>query len=190
MRQDELRIERKFGTHDWSQRVNLSLFSMCVIDAYLLYKSASCVNITPNGFFWRLATEMIDQPTTRGRRATTQGTATPARSNGTSKRSPPSGVGLHMTPTKVMVPYKRRAFNGKFITYNGKSVMSQRRDQQRCVMCSTKTTWTCSHCTTGKGNCVYFCHTKEAKNCWLAHINSAHETYSEPVVDPENLFQA
>ena len=90
-----------------------------------------------------------------------------------------------MTPTKIMIPYKKSSFNGKYVTYNGEAVMSQHRDQQHCVMCST-----CSHCMTGKGNCAYICHTKEAKNCWLADIKTAHETFTEPVVDPENLFQA
>jgi len=39
-RQDDLRLEQKFGTHDWSLRVNLSLLGMCLVDAWLLHTGA------------------------------------------------------------------------------------------------------------------------------------------------------
>ena len=124
IRQDDLQIERKFGTHDWSKRVNMTLFSMCVVDAYLLYKQATCVNMTPNEFFWRLATEMVDQPITR-RRAQGHRRDEPSASG----TSPPSGIGLHITPTKVLVPRKRK-HNGEDVTYGGQPVLTQmRRDQ-------------------------------------------------------------
>jgi hypothetical protein len=35
--QADLGIERKLGTHDWSQRVNLSIFSMVAMDAMDAY---------------------------------------------------------------------------------------------------------------------------------------------------------
>jgi len=35
--QDDLRLENKLVTHDWSMHVNLSLLGMCVVDAWLLY---------------------------------------------------------------------------------------------------------------------------------------------------------
>ena len=34
-RQDDLKLERKYVTHDWSKRVNMSIFGMIVVDAYL-----------------------------------------------------------------------------------------------------------------------------------------------------------
>ena len=39
-RQDELGMEKKIRTHDWSKRVNLGIFAMCVVDAYYLTFSA------------------------------------------------------------------------------------------------------------------------------------------------------
>jgi len=39
-RQDDLRLEHKLVTHDWSMRVNLSFLGMCVVDAWLLYSGA------------------------------------------------------------------------------------------------------------------------------------------------------
>ena len=39
-RQDDLRLEHKLVTHDWSMRVNLSLLGMCEVDAWMLYSGA------------------------------------------------------------------------------------------------------------------------------------------------------
>jgi len=39
-RQDDLQLEHKLITHDWSISVNLSLFDMCVFDAWMLYSGA------------------------------------------------------------------------------------------------------------------------------------------------------
>ena len=35
-RQDDLSIERKLGTWDWSKRVNLSIVGMCVVDSWFV----------------------------------------------------------------------------------------------------------------------------------------------------------
>ena len=40
-RQDDLKVEKKLGTHDWSKRVNLSVQSMIVVDACL-----ACIGCT------------------------------------------------------------------------------------------------------------------------------------------------
>jgi hypothetical protein len=39
-RQDDLMLERKYVTHDWSMRVNLSLLGTCIVDAWLLHSGA------------------------------------------------------------------------------------------------------------------------------------------------------
>ena len=36
-RQDDLSIEWKLGTWDWSKRVNLSILGMCVVDSWFVY---------------------------------------------------------------------------------------------------------------------------------------------------------
>ena len=35
LRQDDLMLERKLGTHDWSKHLNSSLLAMCIVDAWL-----------------------------------------------------------------------------------------------------------------------------------------------------------
>jgi hypothetical protein len=35
--QDDLQLERKLGTQDWSRRVNTTLFGMCVVDTFYAY---------------------------------------------------------------------------------------------------------------------------------------------------------
>jgi hypothetical protein len=68
-RQADLAIEHKLGTHDWSKRVNLSIFGMIVVDAMLVYKISTLSEETPNVFFHKLAEEMIDyQLTTKQQR--------------------------------------------------------------------------------------------------------------------------
>jgi hypothetical protein len=53
-------LERKLETKDWSVRVNLSLFGMCVIDAYYVAKGCRICDETPAQFFEALAEELID----------------------------------------------------------------------------------------------------------------------------------
>lgn len=59
-RQADLGIERKLGTKDWATRVNLSLFSMIVVDTYLVHKQATNSQESPNEFYHKLAEEMIE----------------------------------------------------------------------------------------------------------------------------------
>ena len=65
MRQDDLGIERKFVTKSWHMRVSMLLFSTCVVDACLLHKACTGTENLPNAFFWKLATELINQMSTR-----------------------------------------------------------------------------------------------------------------------------
>jgi hypothetical protein len=63
LRQDDLRIEKKVETNDWSMRVNLSILSMIVVDTWLVY---SAIKNTPVVIYNRkevyavLAEELID----------------------------------------------------------------------------------------------------------------------------------
>ena len=70
-RQDGLKLETKYGTHDWSHRVNLSLLSMCVVDAFYVYRGCRENEETFNEFVHKMADEMIEYGlTTRYQRAT------------------------------------------------------------------------------------------------------------------------
>jgi hypothetical protein len=59
-RQDTLNLEKKVKTHDWSKRVNLSIFAMCVVDAWLLYSKATKCSEKQKDFYMFLADELID----------------------------------------------------------------------------------------------------------------------------------
>ena len=61
-RQDTLQLERKLQTNDWHKRVNMTIFGMCVIDAFLLAKGC-CVTgsfSNPACFIELLAADLID----------------------------------------------------------------------------------------------------------------------------------
>jgi hypothetical protein len=53
-------LERKLGTMDWSLRVNLSLFGMCVVDSWLVYSKCTETEEKQRKFYELLAEEMID----------------------------------------------------------------------------------------------------------------------------------
>jgi len=60
-RQDDLNmIEKKLGTLRWDMRVNLSLLSMCIVDAWLLYKGATLTTEGQKHFYEKLSEELID----------------------------------------------------------------------------------------------------------------------------------
>jgi hypothetical protein len=60
MRQDDLMLERKLGTMDWSLRVNRSLFGMCVVEAWLMYSKCTETEEKQHEFYELLAEEMIN----------------------------------------------------------------------------------------------------------------------------------
>ena len=61
-RQAALALERKLRTNVWWRRVNMSLFSMCIVDAYLLARG--CQGLDAYGpsanFFAKLAEDLIE----------------------------------------------------------------------------------------------------------------------------------
>ena len=103
MRQDDLMLERKLGTMDWSLRVNLSLFGMCVVDAWLVYSKCKETEEKEREFYELLAEEMIDnshdQVRGRGRRPMDIdliGNPDLITADGRMR----SGISAHLTPTK------------------------------------------------------------------------------------------
>jgi hypothetical protein len=55
-RQDDLQLEHKVKSLTWWKRVNLSVVGMCVVDAYLVFKSvAPNESITQRDFYIELA---------------------------------------------------------------------------------------------------------------------------------------
>ena len=100
-RQDDLILEHKLGTQDWSQRVNLSLLGVCIVDDWMLPSGARgpAASLEQATFYEDLASGMIDNTfDSTGWRPRTAQAATDATV------APAYGVGLHLTPSK-----KRRA---------------------------------------------------------------------------------
>lgn len=175
-RQDDLRMEKKIETKDWSVRVNLSIFAMIIVDSWLVYNAFKNAPLEEEDqrkclqkeFYSMLAEELIDNNYDhRG-----QGTRRPRSSpNGTSYQEAcirtvesgcaRAGVFTHLTPVKRLK--------------NAKGEKTSFRYQGRCKECQNKTTWQCSDCN-DNGKTVFLCSTKNGKRCFVDHIarNHAH----------------
>lgn len=98
-------MERKFCTHDWCMRVNISLLGICIVDAWLLYRGASGAAAVRSqaSFYEHLASGLIDNTfDSRGMRTrTSQENAEEALGTTTSGsgtwRTPASGGGGRTT---------------------------------------------------------------------------------------------
>ena len=59
-RQDNLKTKKKLETKKWDMRVNLTIFSMIVVDTWLVYSQATGSTVLQSEFYVRLAEELID----------------------------------------------------------------------------------------------------------------------------------
>ena len=170
-RQDDLDVEKKFVTLDWSKRVNLnlSIWSMCVVDAWVLYRAALEGTNLPvmcqNEFYTSLAHGLIKNHFgTVGllpRSATTLGSRGRAFS---SDGQAAGGVDVHLTPTKRRK--KKKGQEGDF---------TKNRFQGRCCVggCSKYTTYTCSACGSGSKT-AWLCTTTQGRDCFAKHAQDVH----------------
>ncbi|KAI2501844.1 Transposase IS4 [Fragilaria crotonensis] len=169
-RQDDLRIEKKVETKDWSVRVNLSIFAMIVVDTWLVYNAFK--NGTSSAqqqrkclqkeFYSLLAEELIDNSCDNRRTGTRRPRSSP---NGTSYQEAciravesgcaRAGVLTHLTPVKRLK--------------NAHGEKTSFRYQGRCKECQKKTTWQCSDCN-DSNKTVFLGATKNGKRCFLDHI--------------------
>lgn len=95
-RQDDLCLERKFVTQDWSKRVNLSILGMCIVDSWLLYSGSTAHNVKlkQSSFYEYPAVELIENDY--------GGTSVPQTFESETTNYAPSirfGIGPHLTPT-------------------------------------------------------------------------------------------
>ena len=103
--QDTLKTKKILETKKWDMRVNLTIFSMIVVDTWLVYSQAMCSTEFQSEFYLRLAEELIDnnidsRPQCR-RNSGEDG-------NDSNDESPVmtctgrvcTGVSCHLTPTK------------------------------------------------------------------------------------------
>ena len=171
IRQDELELERKIGAHDWSKRVNTTIFAMIIVDTMNFHQA--CVHPNeidgcPDDFISYLSEEMIDNTLdevgTRGRRGLQPGVV---RNN--LRRAAPT-CSPHLSPCKD----KRRRRTGALTNYT---------KQGYCKGCGMKTTHVCSECEKirldnpdGGHKQAFFCHYhRTRKNCFERHIMEEHQ---------------
>lgn len=160
-------IETKYGTQDWDKRVNLSIFSVIVVDTWNVYHGilGDKNEELEKEFYESLTEEMIDNKfdevhNTRKRRL--------EESDGVSNLDTrdgyvASGVGVHLTPTK-----KRRCVKGELTNYI---------QQDWCKGCTGerfKTIYVCLMCREQDNMNLAFCHTKTGRLCFRDHIKSEH----------------
>ena len=163
-RQNTLGIENKLVTQNWLMRVNLTVFSIIVVDTWLAYsqcKGKSAMLEKQKTFYTLLAEELIDNrldmPNVRLRLSMPQAELNQMIFD--RMGDPRAGVSAHLTPTKR----KKRTVNGDILPYSL---------QGRCRVCKCLTTFMCSicedslECTTR----TWICHTKKGKLCFPTHL--------------------
>ncbi len=172
-RQDDLMLERKLGTMDWSMRVNTSLLGMCIVDTWYAYSQCTKANDGTDekqkDFYSFLAEELIDNNyDSVGRRNRDGSTPDTTRAprlvtvNGLAR----CGVEAHLSPTK-----RRRVEKG--VTTNGLY-------QGKCKVCKKKTVFVCSLCKDANedgifhGKEVWLCMNKQGETCFIDHLADKH----------------
>ena len=164
IRQDELELERKIRTHDFSKRVNTTVFGMIVVDTMNFHQACAHPNEIdkcPDDFITYLSEEMIDNSldTIGLRREVRRPNPNPARNS----YSP------HLSPCKE----KRRKRTGEFTNYC---------KQGHCRLCGKKTTHVCSECEKMRNDNPqlrmkeqFFCRPHgTGRNCFELHVADQH----------------
>ena len=151
-RQDNLKTEKKLETKKWDIRVNITIFSMIVVDTWLVYSQATGSTELQSEFYVRLAEELIDnnidsrpqQQRNSGEDGSDSNDESPVMTRTGRVRA---GVSCHLTPTKC----RRRTAGGE---------LTVQRLQGHCIECGKKTTYLCSACMDKDD---------ESKTPWLCH---------------------
>ena len=131
-RQDNLKSENKLEMKKWDMRVNLTIFSMMVVDTWLVYSQAMGSTELQSEFYVRLAEELIDnnvdsQPQ-RQRNSGEDGSDSNDESPVMTRTGRVhTGISCHLTPTK----HRHRTGDGE---------LTAQRLQGRCIECGKKTT--------------------------------------------------
>ena len=139
--QDTLGLERKLGTLEWDKRVNLSVFSMCIVDAWLTWKSLQASGSDGDAedqqnFYSLLAEEMIDNNIdSRARRARIAGEEGP-------RLTFSSPILIKCTRVK-----KKQVADGSV----ARSVPTTHTQQGYCKVCLRKVTTVCNACLEATG---------------------------------------
>ena len=137
-RQDNLKTKKKLETKKWDMRVNQTIFSMIVVDTWLVYSQATGSTELQSEFYVHLAEELSDNNIdSRLQRWRNSGED---RSD-SNDESPVmmctgrvhAGVSCHLTPTKHRC-------------CTGDGELTVQRLQGCCIECGKMTTYLCSAC--------------------------------------------
>ena len=178
--QDNLMLEKKLKTKEWSLCVNMSLLAIIIVDTWLVYSGCrryadddECAEAQKD-FYSCLAEELIDNQfdTVTTCRSLFASAAQKAALDAALQQNlvatdglPQSGTSIHLTPTKK----KRKLCDGTRTNFL---------KQGRCLVCSLKTTYLCSACNDNSEieNEPWLCGTKRGKLCFLQHYDNHHST--------------
>ena len=150
-RQASLMLETKLRTMNWHVRLNLTVFAMCVVDAYLLMQGTQGDSMEQRQFYELLAEQLIDntydvvglRSRTKRRVGDDDGTVSTATStlktiDALDAHCPKKA--LHLTaPT----PTKKRKKNNK-----------KHKAQGRCMICGKHTSFVCRECQRQQDPCT------------------------------------
>ena len=150
--QDNLKNKKKLKTKKWDMRVNLTIFSMIVVDTWLVYSQAMGSTERQSEFYGCLAEELIDNNIdsrpqhwrNSGEDGTESNDESPVMTHTGRVRA---GVSCHLTPTKR----RRHTSDGE---------LTVQRLQGHCIECGKKTTYLCS---------ARMDNDDESKTPWLCH---------------------
>ena len=166
--QDNLKTKKKLEMKKWDMRVKLTIFSMIVVDTWLVYSQATGSTELQSEFYVRLAEELIDSRLQCWRNSGEDGSDSNDESPVmTCTGRVRAGISCHLTPTKCHC----RTKDGE---------LTAQRLQDRCIECGKKTTYLCSACMDNddESKIPWLCHTEKQPACFDNHNNHTHlETY-------------
>ena len=153
--QDNLKTEKKLETKKWDMRVNLTIFSMIVVDTWLVYSQATGYTELQSELYVRLAEELIDNNIDSRSQCRRNSGEDGSDSNNESPVMPRTGrvrarVSCHLTPSKHR-------------HHTGDEELTARRLQGCCIECGKKTTYLCSACMDNdvESRTPWLCHTEK-----------------------------
>lgn len=156
-RQADLNIEKKMQTKSWALRVNSTILSMVVVDAWLVFNGCqkSTEHIGQKQFYESLATELIDFDFEAPPSSNLVGTGS-------------SSVSLLSTN----IPGRRGSRCGA--EGGTQKNLRNQAPQRRCKVCSKKTTKMCAICRFNYGSNVYLCDMRTKRTCVYQHNTEKH----------------
>lgn len=168
-RQATLGLERKFKTHDWSMRVNMSIFSMCIVDSWRVWsricsKEQERNKETQKAFYGNLATELIDNFDQVG---------------GVSRRRSRNDDDEDPVDVDLIDPITGLARSGDGV-YLRRCTRKRKNDnhvhQGRCLDCKVKTSYVCAKCV-DNNNLIcqpWVCNPETGRMCFATHRMQMH----------------